>query len=88
MPDGSFEFPTPLITVAPLAGRVYSLTPEADVLFGLLPGTNGTGPAMRRALAPEGYTWVTSDGRQARGPLLVPSNLSDEMNTNPWSGRP
>lgn len=32
---------------------------EGDVWYGLLSGTNGTGPAMRRALAAPGLRWVT-----------------------------
>ncbi len=61
---------------------------EADVFFGLLPGTNGTGPTMRRAHVPADFRWVTSKGKPASGIYLVPSDQSDDMNTNPWSGSP
>lgn len=79
--------PTPPIYVEHTTRRALALDRDADVFFGLLPGTNGTGPAMRRACVPEGYAWLTSDMRPARGVLLVPSSDSDSLQTNPWSGR-
>lgn len=79
---------TPPIYVDRASRQVLSLEPEADRFYGLLPGTNGTGPAMRRACVPADFTWLASDMKQARGVLLVPSDQSDELNTNPWSGKP
>jgi len=79
---------TPPIYVEHATRRVLSLEPEGDRFYGLEPGTNGTGPAMRRAVVPPGYTWLDSSGKPARGVFSVPSDHSDELQTNPWSGRP
>ena len=79
---------TPKIVIEHTSRRVMSLTLEGDRFYGLLPGTNGSGPTMRRACVPDGYVWLTSEGDRARGVYLVPSDTSDELQTNPWSGRP
>lgn len=56
---------------------------DGDVFFGLVSGTNGTGPALRRTLVAQvGLTWLCSDGRRAVGTLLIPTgNVYTE---NPW----
>jgi hypothetical protein len=97
-PDGSFttlthdvETPasSPAIFVDHTSKHVLSLEPAGDVFFGLLPGTNGTAAITRRKCgAPDDYTWHSSDCRRARGVFSVPSGRSDELQTNPWSGRP
>lgn len=79
---------TPPIFISPAERRVLSLDRDADRFFGLEPGTNGTGPAMRRACVPADFTWLDSSGKPARGVYLQPSDTSDGINTNPWSGRP
>lgn len=79
---------TPPIFVDRGTRQVLALDAEADRFYGLAPGTNGTGAAMRRACVPSDYVWLSSDCRPARGVLLVPSGSSDELETNPWSGRP
>ena len=78
---------TPPIFVDNASRQVLALDSEADTFFGLLPGTNGTGPAMRRKCVPDDFTWISSDCRRARGVYSVPSDRSDELQTNPWSGR-
>lgn len=89
MPDGSFEFPTvtpastPQIYVDHAAKQVLSLEEEGDTFFGLLPGTNGTGPAMRRKCVPDGYVWLTSRCKRALGVYSVPTNTSEEI-PNHW----
>jgi hypothetical protein len=94
MPDGSlpdvqfFPATTPGVFVDHNAHQVLSLEPEGDVFYGLIPGTNGTAAITRRlCAAPDGYEWIASDCRKARGVFVVPSNRSDGYQTNPWSGR-
>lgn len=92
-PDGSFQFPidadvytpasTPPIFVSAAERAVLSLDPEGDRFYGLLPGTNGTGPTMRRACVPADYQWLTSEGKPALGPTLVPTADSDLVQ-NQW----
>jgi hypothetical protein len=92
MADGSSTFSPasePGVFIDHQSKQVLSLEPDGDTFYGLLPGTNGTGPAMRRRCAPAGYTWFSArDCRPARGVFSVPSGRSDELQTNPWSGRP
>lgn len=64
---------------------VRPLDREGDAHYGLAVGTNGTGPAMRRHAAPEGYTWRRHDGRPAVGIYLQGSGLSLTWR-NPWDG--
>lgn len=64
---------------------VRPLDAEGDEHFGLAIGTNGTGPAMRRKSAPEGFTWLRHDGRPATGIYLQGSGFSLTWR-NPWDG--
>ncbi len=60
--------------------------PAGDAFFGLELGTNGSGPAARRALiTPDGYRWLRYDSRPARGLELVPT--ADDSAANPWDVR-
>lgn len=56
---------------------------EGDVFYGLEVGTNGTGPAGRRALLPA-LQWTRHDGRPATGLYLTPSGFDSWL--NPWGG--
>lgn len=76
--------PPPEVIVDVSTKTVRPVCPEGDLHYGLKVGTNGTGTTMRRVLAaPEGFTWVCSDGRHALGTTLVPSR--DNSFRNPWS---
>lgn len=57
-------------------------SPDGDQFYGLEPGTNGSGAAMRRRVVAEGLHWVRHNGSAATGLLLVPSSRATWV--NPW----
>lgn len=80
---------TPQVFVDHLLKTVRAADAAGDLFYGLKAGTNGTGPTMRReGIGERSYTWICSDGAPALGLTLIPASTSDEINTNPWGGRP
>ena len=80
--------PLPLdaLTLDPETRTVRPVYLDGDQIYGLSPGTNGTAPAHRRALAsvPEGYTWVRSSGARATGLQSVPGQRNPALIPTPW----
>lgn len=66
-----------------VGNTIRPTTREGDAFFGLELGTNGTGPAGRRALHPP-LRWERHDGRPATGLTLTPSGSDAWL--NPWDG--
>lgn len=97
-----FEFPLmPTVTVRPTWSGVI-VRPESfegDDAYGLAMGSNGTGPACRRALV-EGLLygcspiewrqssieWRQSSGKPATGINLVPASRDPAEWISPWTG--
>lgn len=69
------------------AKTVRPANADADAYYGLGPGTNGTAAITRRAAAaPEGFTWVRSDGTPATGLNYLPGQRNPMNIPSPWSG--
>lgn len=92
MQDGSINFyltSDRLLSVDYVTREVRALEREADAYYGLEPGTNGTGAIMRRmGIGEPDYRWIRFNGRPAVGVTLIPTNTSDNLTSNPWSGKP
>lgn len=67
---------------------VQPLDRDGDEHFGLAPGTNGTGPEMRRTCTPipAGYTWRRHDGSHALGVLVSPG-AAERAGLGEWRSR-
>lgn len=79
-------------TVDSSTATIRPQTPRGDDFYGLAYGTNGTAAIFRRALVELNISggvplrWVRANGKPAAGVNYVPTENSNLIHTDPWSG--